>query len=76
MRVFLRKTNIGKNMDRYYSVETTPNLFGHYVVERHCGRRGTSGQSKTDWFDDLDQALQATECIANKKRKRGYTLGI
>lgn len=34
MQVLLRKTDTDTNMDRYYSIQTTKDLFGQFGVER------------------------------------------
>ena len=59
-------------MDRYYSIETVPGLFGQFGVERHWGRRGTTGQTRTDWFETLDAALAKARIIVERKRRKGY----
>jgi predicted DNA-binding WGR domain protein len=43
-------------------------------VVRHWGRIGTSGQRRTDWYDELHEAESALEGLLRAKGKRGYSL--
>ena len=61
-----------KNMARWYEIDVQPTLFGEYTVERHWGRIGAAGQSKTFWFSDEDAADEMAKRVATTKVRRGY----
>ena len=61
-----------KNMARWCEIDVQPTLFGEYTVERHWGRIGASGRSKTFWFDDEPTADQMTKSLSATKARRGY----
>jgi len=61
-----------KNMARWYEIDVQPTLFGEYTVERHWGRIGAVGQSKTFWFEDEASANQMASAISVTKARRGY----
>ncbi|MRX51446.1 WGR domain-containing protein [Paracoccus sp. S-4012] len=41
---------------------------------RHRGRIGTSGRSRTEWFNEPQQAEAAFLILLRAKRSRGYAL--
>jgi len=61
-----------RNMARWYEIDVQPTLFGEYTVERHWGRIGTAGQSKTFWFPDEAEADAVAGKIEASKIRRGY----
>lgn len=71
----IRPTRVdpSKNMARWYEIDVQPTLFGEYTVERHWGRIGATGQSKTFWFDDESTAVQMAKSVSTTKGRRRYT---
>jgi predicted DNA-binding WGR domain protein len=61
-----------KNMARWYEIDVQPTLFGEFTVERHWGRIGSVGQSKTFWFDDETGADKMARLVSDTKSRRGY----
>lgn len=61
-----------KNMARFYEIDVQPTLFGEVTVERHWGRIGAAGQSKTFWFDDEAAADLMANLVSAAKARRGY----
>lgn len=61
-----------QNMARWYEIDVQPTLFGEFTVERHWGRIGAGGQSKTFWFGDEDAADEMAKKVAATKVRRGY----
>jgi predicted DNA-binding WGR domain protein len=59
-------------MSRFYSLALATGLFGECGVVRHWGRIGTSGQSRTEWYEALDRAAAELSRMAARKRRRGY----
>ena len=60
------------NMRRFYSLALATSLFGEAGVVRHWGRIGTSGQTRTEWYEARDRAAVELERMAARKRRRGY----
>lgn len=60
------------NKHRFYGLELATSLFGECGVVRHWGRIGTSGQSRTEWFNEPQQAETAFLILLRAKRRRGY----
>jgi len=44
MQIDMRRVDPSVNMNRFYSVELTKDLFGHIGVHRQWGRFGTWGR--------------------------------
>lgn len=74
MGVRMHRIDPNLNMDRYYSVEVTKDLFGLHGVERHWGRSGTWGQCQLDWYDYLRIAKTAMSKLVQEKLSKGYLL--
>lgn len=74
MGIKMHRTDPSSNMDRYYSVEVTRNLFGEHSVQRHWGRNGTRGQFRLDWYRDQLTARKNMSKLVQEKLSRGYLL--
>ncbi len=72
MSVRMTRIDREKNMARWYEIDVQPTLFGEYTVERHWGRIGYSGQSKTFWLNDEPTADQMPKSVSAIKARRGY----
>lgn len=72
MSVRMTRVDLEKNMARFYEIDVQPTLFGEFTVERHWGRIGASGQSKTFWFDDEEAAVKMAGQVSIAKIRRGY----
>ena len=70
--VHLTRVDPSCNMRRFYSLALATSLFGECGVIRHWGRIGTSGQSRTDWYEPGDRAAAELASMAARKRRRGY----
>ena len=71
--VLLTRADPSCNMHRFYGLELATSLFGECGVVRHWGRIGTSGRSRTDWYDKPHKAESALQDLLQAKRKRGHT---
>lgn len=71
--VRLIRTDPACDMHRFYSLEFATSLFGERGVVRHWGRIRTSGRSRTDWFNEPQEAEAAFLVLLKGKRRRGYT---
>jgi predicted DNA-binding WGR domain protein len=60
-----------KNMARWYEIDVEPTLFGECTFERHWGRIGSAGQSKTFWFDHEGTTDRMASQLSNAKARRG-----
>lgn len=72
MSVRMTRVDPDKNMARWYEIDVQPTLFGEFTVERHWGRIGSAGQSKTFWFNDEPAADQMAKSVCAIKVRRGY----
>ncbi len=72
MSIRMTRVDPEKNMARWYEVDVQPTLFGEFTVERHWGRIGSIGQSKTFWFDDEPRADKMARLVSDAKSRRGY----
>jgi len=60
------------SMANWYEIDVQPTLFGEFLVERHWGRIGAAGQSKTFWFSNEDAADEMAKRVTTSKLRRGY----
>ena len=72
MSVRMTRVDSEQNMARFYEIDVQRTLFGNYTVERHWGRIGAVGQSKTFWFDDEEAAVKMASQVSTAKTRRGY----
>ena len=70
--VHLTRVDPSCNMRRFYSLALATSLFGECGVVRHWGRIGSSGQSRTEWYEARDRAATELERMTARKRRRGY----
>lgn len=70
--VRLTRTDPACNMQRFYSLELATSLFGERGVVRHWGRIGTAGRSRTDWYEEPQEAESAFQDLLKAKQRRGY----
>ena len=70
--VLLTRLDPTCNMRRFYSLALATSLFGECGVVRHWGRIGTSGQSRTDWYEAPREAESARQALLRAKGRRGY----
>jgi predicted DNA-binding WGR domain protein len=61
-----------RNMQRFYRMEVSSDLFGRAVLVRHWGRLGTRGRQRLDPYPDPGAAINALAEILRAKRRRGY----
>ena len=68
----LRRIEPDANLHRFYRMEIVRGLFDDWSLVRECGRIGSSGQVRTDWFDTEADAKDARFGVHMAKAKRGY----
>lgn len=62
-----------RNKRRVYRPDVQPDLFGGFLLVRQCGRIGTGGQLRFEFFTNKEQAaLVELERIHRLKARRGY----
>ncbi len=76
MQIDMRRVDPSVNMNRFYSVELTKDLFGHIGVHRQWGRFGTWGRHRHDWFTSKTEAEYALSDLVKQKLARGYLLKL
>ncbi|WP_293798881.1 WGR domain-containing protein [uncultured Bosea sp.] len=68
----LYRIDRGRNMQRFYSLSTSPTLFGGTSLVREWGRIGSIGRRRVDLFETTAEAEAAQDEIVRTKRARGY----
>lgn len=61
-----------RNMRRFYSLSTSPTLFGGASLVREWGRIGSLGRRRVDLFETTAEAEAVQDEIIRMKRARGY----
>lgn len=74
MQFDMRRVDPSRNMNRFYSVELTKDLFGAHGVHRQWGRFGTWGRHRFDWYKSRPEAERALSDLVKQKLARGYLL--
>lgn len=72
MQIDMKRVDPEVNMDRFYIVELTQDLFGDHGVYRQWGRRGTWGRYRSDWYGSELEAKCALSELVKQKLARGY----
>lgn len=72
MQIDMRRDDPSRNMNRFYSIELTKDLFGDHGVYRQWGRRGTWGRHRLDWYKSRPEAERAMSDLIKQKLARGY----
>ena len=68
----LHRIDPDQNMARFYRVETLPDLFGDFIVERRWGRIGGRGQYRAASYHSTALAEAAAADFVRAKERRGY----
>lgn len=74
MSIDMKRVDPELNMDRFYYVELTKDLFGYHGVHRQWGRRGTKGQHLIRWYESSLEAQSEISKLVKEKLARGYLL--
>jgi predicted DNA-binding WGR domain protein len=72
-QLYVERTDLTKNMARFYAISIQPNLFGEICLTRCWGRIGTTGQSKSHRFDTEHEAVVLFLDLLRQKKRRGYS---
>nr|WP_294566570.1 WGR domain-containing protein [uncultured Rhodopila sp.] len=70
--VVLTRSDIARNMRRYYRLDVQPDLFGAWCFVREWGRIGRAGQSRSVPYPTPDAAADALERQRRHKERKGY----
>lgn len=62
-------------MQRFYSLSTSPTLFGGASLVREWGRIGSDGRCRVDLFETEAEARAAKDEFVRMKQARGYRPG-
>ena len=76
MQIDMRRFDPSLNMNRFYSVELTKDLFGQTGVHRQWGRFGTWGRHRHDWYTSQTDAESAHSDLVKQKLARGYLIKL
>jgi predicted DNA-binding WGR domain protein len=74
MQIDMKRVDPEINMDRFYCVELTKDLFGVYGIHRQWGRSGSWGHHRLDWCGTEFEAESALSELVSLKLARGYLL--
>jgi predicted DNA-binding WGR domain protein len=72
-RLYVERTDVARNMARFYAMSIEPTLFGKACLTRRWGRIGTSGQMMSHHFETEDEAVILFLDLLRQKRRRGYS---
>ncbi|WP_409526984.1 WGR domain-containing protein [Rhizobium sp. G21] len=70
--LYVEKTDVRKNMARFYAMAIELNLFEEACLMRRWGRIGTRGQSMSHHFKSEREAVALFLDLLRQKRRRGY----
>lgn len=70
--LYVERTDLTKNMARYYAMTIEPTLFGDCCLTRRWGRIGTRGQEKIHHFQREEDAVRLFLDLLCRRRARGY----
>lgn len=70
--VYMERSDLTRNLARFYEVEVLQTLFGEWAVISRWGRIGTQGRTQQDWFGSLPEAQTAKARRVDRKLRRGY----
>ncbi|WP_299211236.1 WGR domain-containing protein [uncultured Tateyamaria sp.] len=76
MQIDMRRIDSSLNMNRFYSVGLTKDLFGQHGVHRQWGRFGTWGRHRNDWYKTQIEAECALSDLVKQKLARGYLIKL
>lgn len=68
----VEKTDLSKNMARFYAMAIEPNLFGEACLMRRWGRIGTNGRTMSQHFETEREAVAVFLDLLRQKKRRGY----
>lgn len=71
--LYVERTDITKNMARFYAMAIEPNLFGEACLTRCWGRIGTKGQTMSHHFETEREAVVLFLDLLRQKKHRGYS---
>jgi predicted DNA-binding WGR domain protein len=69
---FFTRTDIARNIRRYYHVTVTRTLFGEWALVREWGRIGLSGTLQHRSFANEQDARKEESRSIRRRLKRGY----
>jgi predicted DNA-binding WGR domain protein len=70
--LYVERTDVTRNMARYYAMEISMTLFGEACLTRSWGRIGKSGQRMTHHFKREEEAVDLFLDLLRQKRAKGY----
>jgi predicted DNA-binding WGR domain protein len=71
-RLYIERTDVARNMARFYALSVETTLFGTPCLTRRWGRIGGGGQSMVHHFDREEEAVSMFLELLRAKRARGY----
>jgi len=74
--LYIERSDLTKNMARFYAMAIEPNLFGEACLIRSWGRIGTNGQSMSHHFETEREAVALFLDLLLEKRRRGYSASV
>lgn len=71
-QLYIERTDLAKNMARFYAMQISVSLFGETCLTRRWGRIGTLGQTMVHHFQREEEAVRLFLDLTRQKRARGY----
>jgi predicted DNA-binding WGR domain protein len=68
----LTRSDLSRNMHRFYALQLAPTLFGEWMLVAEWGRIGSPGTVQQKVFQSIDLAQAALTKRQTVKIRRGY----
>jgi len=69
---YLTRTDLTRNINRFYVVQVMPSLFGDWTVMREWGRRGSPGTMRLKSYRRREEAHVDEQRTIKRRLQRGY----
>ena len=69
----LTRSDLSRNMHRFYAMQLSPTLFGEWALVAEWGRIGSPGKVMRKAFQTEERAQAALAKRIRAKAKRGYS---
>jgi predicted DNA-binding WGR domain protein len=70
--VFFTRTDLAKNIRRFWLVRVTRTIFGEWTLIREWGRTGSPGTVQARTFESEEEACRAEQHGIKKRQRHGY----
>ena len=75
-QIHLQAIDKTRNIARGYRIDTSRDLFGHWIIDLHWGRIGTRGQSRTFSFAEIQAAQTFVRQTLSRRASARKRIGV